>query len=268
MAKITYDNKVNYTDGSSDNQYFQVEDANEIKSVVNGNDDLFLAFKNLFRLNTLTLYGKSTQSGTPSPTSPKIITNISGDQTIQISTTQSLIISLGLTENYICSVGDTQDRVVVNCRTGEISKISLLKKLVLNGSESWRRENTGTSGAYRFSLDINDSIASDTSNVNSMNSHFPLLSAGGTYSTSIGYTIGNNKRFYVRYASINTLEDFTDWLSSNNMTLIYKTDKITKSALGYLAPEDLEMLESLTLTSVDNITYSESDITKTLLVLK
>jgi hypothetical protein len=38
MAKITYDNKEIYTDGSTNSQYFRYQDANEIKNVVNAND--------------------------------------------------------------------------------------------------------------------------------------------------------------------------------------------------------------------------------------
>ena len=38
MAKITYDDKEIYVDGSTNSQYFRYQDANEIKNVVNEND--------------------------------------------------------------------------------------------------------------------------------------------------------------------------------------------------------------------------------------
>lgn len=103
MAKITYDNKEIYTDGSTNSQYFRFQDANEIKSVVNANDTRLehlyellsqettqtgteITIDNTFADNMqLDLKGNTSQNGdSPNPEFPQQVKVVTGNNNIKI----------------------------------------------------------------------------------------------------------------------------------------------------------------------------------------
>ena len=105
----------------------------------------------------------------------------------------------------ITSAGQT-----TNIYLGEVQTTRKIKKLVLDGTENWVAQ--AAQGGSRFVLLIQNAIASDTSHVNSICSHFPLLESGGTWIYSSGYTVTNSS-IYLRYDPIATVEDFKAFLA-------------------------------------------------------
>lgn len=109
MAKITYDDKEIYVDGSTNSQYFRYQDANEIKNVVNINDTNLervdtrlkhiyeivsqettqtgteLTINNTFADNMkLGLKGNTSQEGTPTPDTPIPVQVVTGNNSIKV----------------------------------------------------------------------------------------------------------------------------------------------------------------------------------------
>ena len=261
MSKITYTNKVNYTDGSSDNQYFQVEDANEIKSVVNGNDDAFTTFKNLFKLYDLTIYGKTTQEGNATPLAPISIDNITGDQFVNLPNSQTITIGLGNTNNYIASIGEYKDKVVVNCQTGEIIKYSSLGKIVLDENSSI----TTNASVNRFNVSVSNIKHGSTSSPNAISTHYT-----SNYSTTNNSIFVSNSTDIISIMDnrFSTLEDYKTWLTNNNVVVYYVHKEPVKTSIGFISLEDIDKLKNITLSNVDGVTYSLSDITKNLTIVK
>lgn len=93
---------------------------------------------------------------------------------------------------------------------GEVETTRKIKKVVLDGTENWGAQVA--QGGNRFVLLIQNAIASDTSQVNSICSHFPLLGTGGTYTNPLGYTIANSS-IYLRYDPMETVTDFKTYLA-------------------------------------------------------
>lgn len=152
-------------------------------------------------------------------------------------------ISLGSME--VCAIGNNKDYIYKEVNDNKWYKFCTIGKIVFNGTENWRSEGTNDANKKRFSYDITDSIQSDTSHLNSFNSHFSLLDAGGTYNVSYGtgYTFGNNKRIYIRHNEINTLVDYKNWLATHNVSVYYVLDK----------PITIEITDPVLLSQLNNL---------------
>ena len=149
-------------------------------------------------LTAWSITGNTVQNGTPTPDNP-IMPQGTGDlETVGAKAGQYKI---------PISSANTTTPVYL----GEVESTRHIKKLVLTGDEKWNSQSVR--GGYRFVLLIQNAIVSDTSQVNSVCSHFPLLETGGTYIKALGYTITNSS-IYLRYDPIETTADFKSYLAA------------------------------------------------------
>lgn len=94
---------------------------------------------------------------------------------------------------------------------GEVQTTRRIKKLVLGGTENWAAQQA--QGGNRFVLSIQNARTSDTSQINSICSHFPLLGTGETFAKRLGYTIVNSS-IYLRYDPMETTTEFKSYLAA------------------------------------------------------
>lgn len=98
-----------------------------------------------------------------------------------------------------------------------------------NGEESWYSNSTNKPDELRFLLEMKKQVKisdkSQTSNIHSFNTSFPLGVQGSTYSDYNRYTLNNNpvggkSTLYVRKDADTTLDTFKQYLAENPMYLV------------------------------------------------
>lgn len=109
-----------------------------------------------YPLLALSLYGNSTQDGTPTPDAPVDIVSVGDDGAVEVTVDNSNDISLLATITSglpLCSVGDYHDELIYNADgTGKI--IKCVRKVVLDGSEANWIMYTTINGNNRPSLNF------------------------------------------------------------------------------------------------------------------
>jgi hypothetical protein len=261
MAKINYDTKEPYVDGSTNSQYFRYQDANEIKTVVNSNEDDFTGFQDYFKLTDLILYGKSTQSGTPTPTSPVTITSLTGDLTVNLPNSETITISIDTAE--ICNIQDYKDEIYVNCLNGEVVKFGYINKFTLDNT--W--EITTASGTVRrFNIKLTNCTLGDSSHPNAMSTHYQSRygpATNGNVSVS-SYGSADNATMSMTDNRFSSVADFKTWLSTNPVTMYNVNDKPVKTVIGSISVADINKLKALTISDMSNVTFPASSLDKIL----
>ena len=262
MAKITYDNKEPYVDGSTNSQYFRYQDANEIKTVVNSNEDDFTGFQNYFKLTDLILYGKSTQSGTPTPTSPVTITSLTGDLTVDLPNSETITVSIDTAE--ICNIGDYKDELYVNCLTGEVVKFGHINKFTLDNT--WEITTAVSGSMRRFNIKLTNCTLGSSSHPNAMSTHYQTR-----YSPTVNYCVyvssygsSDNATMSMTDNRFSSVADFKTWLSTNPVTMYNINDKPVKTVIGSISVADINKLKALTLADMSSITFPASSLNKIL----
>lgn len=187
----------------------------------------------------------------PNPSYPQEIQIVTGLQTINISNdneTKSFEIDLGDIE--LCKMGDYQDYIYKN--GDKWYKHSELNKLILNGSESWTR-NDETDNFSRFALHIigkkyGNDLISDKFVVSSSNVINRVI--GRTTSDVIEINISKEYCGFV-------LNEFKTWLSNNNTILYYILDEIIEEEIT--DTNLIEQLNSISLLDGRNNIIVETD---------
>jgi hypothetical protein len=261
MAKINYDTKEPYVDGSTNSQYIRYQDANEIKTVVNSNEDDFTGFQDYFKLTDLILYGKSTQSGTPTPTSPVTITSLTGDLTVNLPNSETITISIDTAE--ICNIQDYKDEIYVNCLNGEVVKFGYINKFTLD--DTWNI-TTASGTVRRFNIKLTNCTLGDSSHPNAMSTHYQ-----SRYSSQVNYCVyvssygsADNATMSMNDNRFSSVADFKTWLSTNPVTMYNVNDKPVKTVIGSISVADINKLKALTIADMSNVTFSASSLDKIL----
>ena len=161
---------------------------------------------------------------------------------------QSYTINLGSTE--LCKIGDYQDRIYQDEGTWYIEK--QIGKVVLDGTQSLSRTDTGTTGYYRFNVGIGENIfTTDNSSVIApiycnrlrgvaRTNTWSRIEGIAPTTTNYSYRSFN---LYIEAISQMTIEQANTWFSNNNIIVYYPykqpiTTEITDTTL-------LEQLEAL-----------------------
>lgn len=187
-------------------------------------------------LNALTVYGHSTQSGTPSPDNPVPIVSAGDDGGTNISVsdggTQSQTLTLstpgGLPGIPVTSGGNYTDESGQQWVCDEVDfkrgvYVQRVKKLVLDGTETWNlRQNEDGLGLPYFFMGGNDSLGE--SKLYGYCNYFPVvsISSGGTEQGMGGW----RTTIYLRWTDMfSTVEDLKSFLSeqytSGNPVRVY-----------------------------------------------
>lgn len=210
-----------YTKAESDARYAPIAAA--IRPTVTG-ETISVNDSVEWPLQGLTLYGKSTQDGTPTPEAPIPIVSAGDSGTITIMASngaeqsQTLPISTpnGLPGIPVSSGGnytdaDGQQWVCDEVDFARGKYVQRFKMLEFDGTEAWYSTVTNTTGIYRWYLKPdNIKTPSSTNIVIAMYStHYPAKAAGSTWLREQGVSVDNNSSLIFYDDSHNTTSN--DW---------------------------------------------------------
>lgn len=145
------------------------------------------------------------------------------------------VVNIDLKGNELCSLPNgTKDELIV--KNGRAKIIKRIGKVVLDGSEDWRRVDAVTSGNYYFYTDnVLSNILYDNNN------RFIGLSNIGITSNAyrevegvdtIYYDLRNRTRVYAETTKSMSLSEFKTWLSTHNTTVQYELETPEEIDLG------------------------------------
>lgn len=171
-------------------------------------------------LKDITIYGNTSQNGTPTPTSPIAVKTVTGVQTISITGdgSQDIVIDLGSLE--LCKIGSYQDYIYKDGDSWYLHKETT--SVTLNGSETWYIWN---GNLYIESItDYNR-----TSNVPFCSVYKGTAMTAGTLTPTAAndktIRFGNNanlvNRLFIIDSNFANVADFKAWLSTNNLKVYY-----------------------------------------------
>lgn len=174
----------------------------------------------------------------PNPSFPMEVNTIKTNVNVVISDgTNSKTATIPLGNNEICGIGDYKDELIVD-KTGHCYLNKKINKVILNGSEEWRRTYVSNSGSYAFwslytTLDIPigkygtklcDSFTyQEELWSNSTPNH---LAENSTSSLSLLFNVDNT--------IATTTDDWESWLSLHNTTVYYQLETPQLIDLNYI----------------------------------
>ena len=129
-------------------------------------------------------------------------------------TSQSYTLHLGDLE--LAKIGTYQDYIYYD--NGKWYKYGAIGKVIFNGSENWNFVLSGTKGiCYRS---ISDKL---TSKVGLYSNYFNYAGTNGTWQSMNNYYIAeeNNTNIFIRDDDMSSKSEWTAWLGTHNMTLMY-----------------------------------------------
>ena len=133
---------------------------------------------------------------------------------------------------------DIKDEITID-KNGNVSLSKRIGKVVLNGTENWIFNESGTN-YIRFTLFINDLINNQENNKKYVASDYFVSSSideAVTDSADANRICAvSNQRLLIKLVNDNVmnLDDFKAWLSENNVTVYYELAEPTKSNLNQL----------------------------------
>lgn len=144
-----------------------------------------------------------------------------------------------LGDNELCKINNVQDTLIQEHVFDYYSPVHIrkcIKKKVLDGSESWTKQNTQYD-VYRYSFILNDEKKVDKSTDigNVISNRFVTTSADESYRGYQGVSVSHDdKRFFICYMSDDTsdLTKFKAWLKANPVTIYYEVETPYNIDLG------------------------------------
>lgn len=219
-------------------------------------DDAFAA-----PLCGLTVYGRSTQDGTPTPDAPVPIVSAGDGGTIAVTLsdgngkTQTLTLPTpnGLPGIPVTSGGNYTDPQGQQWVCDEVDlergvKVKRVTTIVFSDNSEFYRETTDN--GFRFSREAKDLKITDatTANSNAFCSALALGRTGGTWLTDNVFTI--NEKLYVRFENITFLDELQQYLQQTPMTL---TAILATPIETPLTPAELAAYKALTAYGPDTV---------------
>ena len=220
------------------------------KRSISGTSGSVAAAANIRPAN-ITLYGKTTQNGTPAPSAPAAISAVSASVTISDGTLSQVFTAAGLhglVSNSSAYATYTAAGVKYYADNLDAASGKIIRRLIIlsfDGSESWSYD-TNSGGVYY----VNDKRGPGSVAVPCMCDRF------NTDNTTLPAGLNNervmireNGIVYIRYDSIITgstnsekVAAWKTWLSENNVSLVFAVNDPTEEALS---PEQIAALNAL-----------------------
>ena len=175
------------------------------------------------KIGSLKLDKESTQDGTPTPETPVEVNTVTGNVGITISdgnNTRNYTIPLG--NNEIAGIGNYKDELIVD-KNGHCWLNKKIKKLILNGTETWNRQSTRE---HCFYTTIN------TISLTGLSDHYIKILASG-FDNTMGIYLTNTNRIIISDLRFSTIEDFKQWLTTNNVIVYYAIQEPELIDLNY-----------------------------------
>jgi hypothetical protein len=169
--------------------------------------------------------GKTTQAGTPTPTSPVSIVSITPEIAItdgtntQTATLPTLRGLVSTNNNYMTYTDGDNTKWYADTLDLAAGKIyRRIGLITFDGTENW---------VYASNYDVcylNNAVDATASSIYmyAMCDHFARSSSSGTNISSGEFSIdGSNGRMYIKIDGYTSKNDYTTWLASNNTTVCY-----------------------------------------------
>lgn len=228
-------------------------------------DDAFAA-----PLCGLTVYGKSTQDGTPTPDAPVPIVNAGDSGTIVVTLsngndkTQTLILSTpnGLPGIPVTSGGNYTDQNGQQWVCDEVDlergvKVQRITTIVFSDNNNFALRSTDNSTKHRFSIVTDGLKKADltTADSRAFCSALALGSKDSTWSIPNTFTIGPdgsgaNVQLYVRFENINSLDELQQYLQRTPMSL---TAILVTPIETPLTPAEIAAYKAITAYAPDTV---------------
>lgn len=227
-------------------------------------DDAFAA-----PLCGLTVYGKSTQDGTPTPDAPVPIVSAGDSGTIVVTLsngndkTQTLILSTpnGLPGIPVTSGGNYTDQNGQQWVCDEVDlergvKVQRITTIVFSDNNNFDLRSTDNSTKYRFSIVTDGLKKADltTADSRAFCSALALGSKDSTWSIPNSFTIASNgsggNTLYVRFENINSLYELRQYLQRTPMSL---TAILVTPIETPLTPAEIAAYKAITAYAPDTV---------------
>ena len=250
-----------YTKAESDARYAPIAAA--IRPTVTG-ETISVNDSVEWPLQGLTLYGKSTQDGTPTPETPIPIVSAGDSGTITVTVSdgsdqsQTLPVSTpnGLPGIPVTSGGnytdaDGQQWVCDEVDFARGKYIQRVKMLEFDGTENWGRTPTNITEIYRVWLTPGNAKAPSSNNIAAAtrSTHYPAISAGGTFRRKQGVSIDDSANLIFYDDNHNTtVEDWKSYLAAQKaagtpVKVVYELETPVETDIP---EETIEAYKSLT----------------------
>lgn len=182
----------------------------------------------------LTVYGKSTQDGTPTPDAPVPIVSAGdgGSVVVKVSDgngkeqTLTLQTSTGLPGIPVTSGGNYTDQNGQQWVCDEVDlergvKVQRVTTISFSDQKKFTLKTTSTSTKFRFSAPADELKTADltTADSSAFCSALALGKRTSTWTTPNTFTISADKKLYVRFENINSLDELQQYLQQTPMSL-------------------------------------------------
>ena len=151
-------------------------------------------------------------------------------------------LTFNLNTEQLCSITDVADELNIDLSNGNYNKTENITKVVLDGSENWGTNGNGNFFCQDFAQETKGSgkiLSTHFKSATSWAENSIFISAAG----NIGLTI----------RSIQTVEEFKQWLSENPVEVYYQLETPITTQLGTLSADDLAKFNSINGTAYMNI---------------
>lgn len=174
--------------------------------------------------DSFTVFGKSTQDGTPTPSAPVSIVSVADGGTLNVKTKDSANIittyPIDLSGNALRSLPDgTRDELRVGERVTLVQRVG---RAVIDGVNV-----KALTVAYGTAI-----VLTGLSNVKPADSnsspaplycdHLPAVSSNSVYNSTVGIGIINNGNVVAHIYGISTVSDANTWFAANHTEFVYK----------------------------------------------
>lgn len=213
----------------------------------------------------LTVYGRSTQDGTPTPDNPVPIVSAGDGGTIAVTLsdgngkTQTLILPTptGLPGVPVASGGNYTDQNGQQWICDEVDlergvKVQRVTTIVFSDQKKFTLKTTSTSTKFRFSTAANGLKTTNltTADSSAFCSALVLGKQASTWTTPNTFTIGADARLYVRFENINSLNELQQYLQRTPMSL---TAILATPIETPLSPAEIAAYKALTAYAPDTV---------------
>ena len=250
-----------YTKSESDARYAPIAAA--IRPTVTG-ETISVNDSVEWPLQGFTLYGKSTQNGTPTPDNPIPIVSAGDGGTITVTVSdgadqsQTLPVSTpnGLPGIPVTSGGNYTDADGQQWVCDEIDfergkYVQRFKMIEFDGTENWQSNQTIKQEEYRFTITLANvkPVTSAGIKANVCCTHYPLATAIETYRNSVGISIDRNAVILIYDENHNTTtEDWRSYLAAQKaagtpVKVVYELETPVETDIP---EETIEAYKSLT----------------------
>lgn len=214
--------KANQSDLNTTNQ-----NVGDLQNEVNNNhiveSGASVIINDAIKIKSIKIFGDTVQEGTPTPSNPIEIKNVTNDVTVTVGVSGNYTLSLGDIE--LCKIGEHKDYIYNSEGKWYLKKS--ISKTILNGVESWGYANNVL---YHTA---NDSYIGN--GINIFTTHFIGSNSQGSTANvksnnpnnSICLASSGSARFYVKTDIVSSYGDFRNWLSTHNVTAYYISENPT-----------------------------------------